>query len=661
LAVTAIEIRSRREYAGNASFGSAGRYERLDGIVRFAVNPEHERNQGIVDLEKAPRDPACQVVFWSDFTVLKPVEMSLGSRRLLFEVVNRGRKNAPRQLNRAPADLAPTTDRIDPGDGFLLRHGFTLAWCGWQWDVVSSPALMGLEAPLAMENGQPIGGRTIVQFQPNLFHRTHLLADRNHRPYPAASLNDDTAILTVQDYQEGPTTVISRRHWRFGREDGGRVIPDATRLYLAEGFEPGRIYALTYQTNIAPVVGVGLLAVRDCASFLRRGTAANGNPVAGSIDYAYGFGVSQSARFLRHFLYLGLNLDEEGLPAFDGVLAHVGGGRRGEFNHRFAQPSVNYTPNFGYLFPFADDDLAEPGTGKVDGLLKRQRTIGGLPKIFYTNTAAEYWRGDGALQHIDATNNRDITPPEEVRIYHFSSAQHGPGSLPLIDTNPNDASSGRHYFNILDYSPLTRAALLNLDAWVTEGKEPPPSAYPRLADGAALLPENLEPVFRDIPGAVWPDLGRIFRLGQLDLGPKADQGIGVFPAKIGRLYPNPVSAVDACGNEIAGVRMPDLEAPVATYTGWNPRHPATGEPGQIIRMLGSTFPLPATEEERSAAQDPRTSIAERYANRDDYLSRIRTAARSLVAQGYLLGEDIQVVVDNAAARYDLIVGNTKPK
>jgi hypothetical protein len=632
-----------------------GPYERIDGIVRFQVNPAHELNRAIVDLDKAAIEPNGKVSFWADFTILTPVDRNRGNHCLLFEVLNRGRKNIPRHMDRAPAPANPTTDEILLGDGFLLRHGFTVVWCGWQWDVLRSPALMGLEAPLALENGSSIGGQLSIQFQPNELHYTHLLADRVHRPYPAADLNDPTAVLIVQEYQEGPSTIVPRHKWRFGKEENGRFIADNNHVFLATGFEPGALYTLTYRTKIAPVAGVGLLAVRDCVSFLRYATANQGNPVAGGINRAYGFGVSQSGRFLRHYLYVGMNVDEERRQVFDGIIPHVAGGRRGEFNHRFAQPSVQSTPGFGHLFPFTDEPLADPLTGRREGLLDKQKQLGGMPKVFYTNTSAEYWRGDASLITIEPETRTDIIPPDNVRVYMYASTQHGPGGLPLSDTNANDGCRGRHNFNVLDYSPLNRAALLNMDAWVSQGKEPPASAHPHLADGTAVLPGELVHSFDHIPGTTFPDPAKTLRISVVDLGPRASEGIGQYPAKIGPLYPNYVSAVDTDGNEVSGIRMPDLDVPVATYTGWNPRHPSTGGPGQIIPMQGSTFPLARTREERQATHDPRPSIEERYRDRDDYGNKIRGVAQELVAKGYLLAEDIAVVVENALARYDLFM------
>ena len=316
MAVTRLEIRSRQPYANGHAFGQAGPYERFDGTIHFAVEPADPANRAIVDLDKAERGTERRVHFRADFCLLQPASPLRGNRRLLFEVLNRGRKLVPRHFNRAPAQSVPT-EEIDLGDGFLMRHGWTIAWCGWQWDVVRNPALMGLEAPMALQDeglfgdDEPIKGQVAIEFQPNEPMIEKLLANRQHQPYPAADIDDPEAVLTVRDWPEGPRTTIPRDRWRFATT-GPVPGPSDSHIWLAGGFKPGKVYEVVYRTRICPVVGTGLLAVRDCVAFLRQGDVTDGNPCAGWLERTYGFGMSQSGRFLRHFLYLGLNLDEAG-------------------------------------------------------------------------------------------------------------------------------------------------------------------------------------------------------------------------------------------------------------------------------------------------------------------------------------------------------------
>lgn len=651
MAVLSLEITSRHPFAEGRAFGDAGPYERIEGTVRFAADPTHAANAGIVDLDKAARDTDGRVQFSSDFSILQPVDASKGSGRLLFEVVNRGRRNVSKHLNRAAA--ADPSDTIDPGDSFMMRHGWTVVWCGWQWDVVRGPGLLGLDAPQALgKDGRPLHGRVAVEFQPNSPVAHKLLANRVHHPYTVADLDDPDAALSVRDWPGGPRTGIPREQWAFARDKHGAPLPDPAYVWLEGGFEPGKLYEIVYETDTCPVVGTGLLAMRDFTAFLHHGSEAAGNPCAGRIKRTYGYGVSQSGRFLRHFLYLGLNLDEAGRPVFDGLLPQVAGGRRGQFNHRFAQPSDQSTPSFGHLMPFTDDMQTDPLTGESGGLLERQRALGGVPKVMAINTSAEYWRGDGSMIHTDIGATRDVEPPAEVRAYLFAGTQHGPGSLPLQTVSAAEGSQGVHGFNAVDYSPLTRAALLNLDRWVSDGLPPPPSAIPRLANGTAATPETVVARFRAIPGVAVPNAEQRLSVWRTGLGPDVAEGVATLPVTLGERYRTLVSHLDADYNELGGIQLPDITVPVASFTGWNPRAPETGGEGQILSMLGSTLPFPATQAERERRGDPRLSIEERYRDRDDYLTRARAAADVLARQRYILEEDIEIVVANAVARYD---------
>jgi hypothetical protein len=395
-----------------------------------------------------------------------------------------------------------------------------------------------------------------------------------------------------------------------------------------------------------------MLATRDSVAWLRHDASAD-NPAAGRLNFTYGHGRSQCGRFLRQFVYDGLNLDENGRQVFDGLIPDVAGARRGEFNQRYGQPSETNPQGVGGLFPFTSDEQTDPRTGQTDGLLRRQRLLGGVPKIFTTNNASEYWRADASLVHTDPNGTRDVEPPAEERIYVVAGHQHGYGVPLRSDTTPIGAR-GANAFNMVDGSTAMRAFLINLDRWVSEGVEPPPSAFPRLADGSAVTREALLEQFAALPGMALLDPAQLPRLRRLDLGPDTDQGIGRLPAQTGEPYPSYASAVDADGNEIAGIRVPDVSVPLATHTGWVPRHPDTGGAGQFLDMMGTTLPFAATESERRAANDPRPSIAARYRDRDDYLAQARQAAQKLAADGYIVVEDIDLAVQLAAQRYDVL-------
>ncbi|PKB70845.1 MAG: hypothetical protein BZY87_08435 [SAR202 cluster bacterium Io17-Chloro-G6] len=657
--VTKMEIKTRRSFADGKSFGDVGAYEQLDGVIQLAVDPNHPANETIADLGLAPRDANGLVTFSADFRILQPVDLQRGNKRVLLDVPNRGKPLALRNINSAP-EVTPDAP-MDPGNGFLMQQGYTVVWCAWQHDVPDVPGMLRIRVPDAISHGKPISGKVVVTFQLNAPSQVEFLSSRNHRPYTVTNLADPDAVLTVQEDEDAPEQIVPRDQWSFARLEDGKAVPDSSHVYLASGFQPGKVYQVIFTTTGAPVVGLGQLATRDMASFLRYGTSQEGNPLAGNVDHAYSFGVSQSGRFLRLFLYLGLNWDQEGRHVFDGFMPHVAGGKMGEFNHRFAQPSSQASRSGNSLFPFSDAAQTDPETGLTDGLLSRLSARGNLPKVMYTHTPSEYWAGHGSLMHTDLTASQDLDPPEEVRIYIFAGSQHALPAFPPVDKDA-DGYRGQHNFNIIDYRPLMRAALTNLDRWVTSSEAPPPSQHPSIDDGTAVPPKVAAETLQKIPGVKLPVPMR--RFTRLDFGPDPMVPTKI-PAEIGKVYPNLVSAVDEDGNELSGIRLPFITVPLATHMGWNLRHPDIGGGGQVLSsggasggtVRGSTIPFAATKVEREALGDPRRSIEERYTSRSQYLDLVRQAAKKLVEQRYLLEEDLESITNQAAQHYDFLASH----
>ena len=640
--VISVNIKSRKPYADGKSFGENGDYERIEGVFTYAVDPTNAANAAIVDLEFAPVDDAGRVRFESDFTLVAPTGPARGNGRLIVEVVNRGRRRTIPFFNRAPTPPI-TSSEVPEGDGFLLNHGYSVLSIGWQWDVFRSAALLGLDAPEIFIDGEPVTGQACVEMRPNAVETTRQLSNRDHRPYPVANLNDPDAMLLARDWEDGPDTVIPRSQWRF---------PDPDHITSDSGFQPGKIYHVVYHASKPVVVGCGMLAIRDAAAWFR-----NPSDVSDSYERIYVHGVSQCGRLLRHMSYLGLNVDEAGLPVFDGLLPHVAGGRTGEFNHRFAQPSCQSNPGFGHQFPFADNNLTDTVTERTDGLLNRLRDLNAVPKIIYTDSAAEYWRGDACLTHIGTTGSTDLEPASDTRRYLFAGTQHLPGSPDLMIGPGPDGATGRHPYNAVDYIPLLRAVLFNLDRWVSDGVEPPPSRHPRLDDETAVSQAAYLDSVPAIPSRNRPDRDRLWRVREIDVGPDAERGIAAFPVREGREYPHLVPAADTDGNDLAGIRLPDLTVPVGTHTGWNLRHPDTGAPEQLMSMQGSSHWFSATAAQRADAGDSRLSIEERYKSREDYGRLVEAAAIELASDGYLLSEDVELVVQSCLERYDHAVAN----
>jgi hypothetical protein len=487
-----------------------------------------------------------------------------------------------------------------------------------------------------------------------------LLSDRGHAAYEAADLDQASAVLTIQDQPDGEPRPIPRERWRFARAASGRVVADAFHAWLDGGFLPGRIYRIAYTAVGARMVALGITALRDAAAWLKHGSAAEGHPAPGSIRWVYGYGRSQTGRVLRTLAYHDLNRDESGREALDGLIANVAGGMRGEFNQRFGQNSKDRPQMMAHLFPFADGAETDAVTGRTDALHRRLDERGSTLKAFYTNSSAEYHRGDASLIHTDPDGARDRAAGPHVRVYHFTGTEHGLGNWPPTDSTAAAIAAdplggierSQHLRGVLDYGRLLRACLVNLDRWVTEGVEPPPSCHPRVDDGTAVPPEALAPVFARIPVARYPRHNP--RPQRLDFGCDADAArVETLPPKVaGPPWGSLVSAVDADGNERAGIALPELAVPLATHTGWNLRHPDIGGAEQLLVFAGATLPFARNRAEREAAGDPRPSIEERYPSRAAYLDRVREAARRLVSERYMLDEDVDLSAEIASRFWD---------
>jgi len=398
---------------------------------------------------------------------------------------------------------------------------------------------------------------------------------------------------------------------------------------LDDGFEKGRIYTLVYRASGVRVTGCGLLALRDAAASLRRG----GGPNGAGFRHVFAFGASQTGRALRHLLHLGLNADDTGARVFDGIHIHIAGGQRGDFNHRFAQPSSAGVPASGQQFPFAGTTTRDALTGKTDGLYERLAGTPWMPRVVITNTSWEYWRGDAALTHVASDGSRDLDGHPDERNYLFAGTHHVGAVWPPTDTFAVTGEKARYGFNVVDHGPLTRAAFLNLARWVEQGTPPPPSAVPTLAEGTLVSRRTVLSKFARGGGFAILDAERLGGLAVLDLG--EDEGTGVlrFPATEGAPYARLVADVDRTLNERAGIRLPDVAVPIGCHTGWNPRHPEHGAPELAAIFVGFS------------------RFADDLPPEGEYELEVRSCAEALVERRLLLPEDYERVVDNAMTRY----------
>ena len=659
-----LDIRQRVPFEGGKAFGKTGAYEKIVAIARFALDPKDGHNLPIVDLHLAPRNDQGKVEFETDVVILAPKDPAKGNGAIFYDVNNRGNKLALRFFNFAPGgnDL----DKANSGgDGFLMRRGYTVVWCGWSGEMLPGEKRMLLRPPTVSDNGKAIRG--IVRFEMS----TDKAADslplsrrEGHGSYAPSTEGEAKGKLTWRMREGDPRVEIPRGQWSLERmpipKSKHSVSPrlGQVRLKLAGGFRPGYLYELICECEGPVVQGVGFAAVRDLISFLRYDTGernpirlADGKP---ALRRAHGFGVSQSGRFLRNFLYLGLNDDERGRIVFDGLMPHVAGGGLGFFNHRFAQPTrfagqhEDHTYPIDY-FPFTYGKEVDPFTKRTDGILYSSRR--NVPKVMHTQSAAEYWHRSGSLVHTDPLGTKDADIPPNVRIYAFGGTQHGPAADPPprgIADNLNNPS---------DYRPFLRALLDALDLWVTENKEPPASVYPRIDQKTLVSWKQKNTGFPAIPGIRYPEV--IQEPLCLDYGPRflKEGVITIEPPRVIGKYVVLVPRSGPDGNDLGTLLPPEVGVPVATHTGWNLRRRDAGAEAMLANLLGSFIPFAKTKSERLAIGDPRLSLEERYGSFEKFQKQFAENCASLVKDRYLLNEDAQRLIAGRAKVAALFPGS----
>jgi hypothetical protein len=625
--VVRVEIRRRDD---------AGTHERLIGRVYFAVDPDLPANRGIADLSLAPRNASGKVEFSSDLLFFQPKDTRRANGTIFLEVVNRGRDQSLAIMSAArQRDLAP--ENWDLGDRFALEQGFTVAFLGWQFDVDPSQGLT-FQAPVA-----PVDG---------LVRASYIESGDGPRysgfrlPYCAAEASRADARLTVRSGMEDTPRTLPREAWTFGN-NGCSVV-------LAAGFDAG-LYEAIYRASGSPVAGLGLAAVRDFASYLKNGprdSARDGSPRAplrenpALVQRVIGYGYSQSGRFLREFVRDGFNADERGRPAFDGLLIASAGAGGGSFNHRFAMPGQAGNSVLSVLRPV---DLP-PFTD--DGLLARARTANVTPKIFYTFSSTEYWARAGSLTHTNEQGTADVPLAPTSRLYFLTGTPHASGPLSL---SRGGNQQFKQFLNFAEQRWVQRALLLDLDAWIRSNTEPPSSRYPAIARGELVPLENVR--FPRVPA--FPFAAYMPRVWRMDYGPQyaTAKVITNEPPAVGEPYRVLVPQVNADGNDIGGIALPEVAVPLGTHTGWNIAIPPLAPLRYLAGLLGSFEPFAQTRADRESTGDSRLSIGERYSGKRDYLDRVGRAVNDLVKERFMLAADVPAAVRRGEQMWATVVGN----
>ena len=607
--VTRFEVLSVQHNAlEGRSFDNVGTYDLITARATVAVDPADRRNAVIADIGMAPRNAAGKVEVVSDVQILRPSDPKRATGELLYEAANRGRALASTVFNDAASD--GLSKAADAGNGYLMRQGYTLVWSGWQGDLKSAPDTLALSVPTLTG----VTGRITAEI---VFNNTKSPAVAQ-LAWPAA--DTDTAKLVVRARWNDPAASPPDMSFKF---------VDASHLEITRpsGFDGGALYQLDYVARDPKVTGLGFAATRDIVTYLRRDGSSD-NPLAqggrSSIRHAYAYGQSQAGRFLREFLYLGFNEDQARSRVFDGLLVHIGGARFTAVNTRFALPesAPRHPGDPGAIadrFPFSYAQSTHPPTGQRDGLLQRCTQSRTCPKVIQADSEYEWYNSKESLLVLDPAG-KALKQPANVRLFTMSGTPHivRPSPLCVMPVNP------------LRHGPVLRAMLSNLQAWVDRGAAPPPSRIPDVV-GSNLIADDKAAGQLSAPIPGLPYTGMHVAAAAEDLTVHPAKMLGEFKLWLPRL--------DADGMMIGGVRLPAIDAPKATYTGWNPQVVGNG-PTALCSLVGGVVPLSATRESRTTAGDPRPSVAERYDSPSAYVGKVDKVAQELVRGRLMLAEDL---------------------
>ena len=604
-------------------FPNIGTYTVIKAKAVIALDPNDKRNAVIADLSHAPKNAKGLVEASADVVLLQPTDPQAGNKTLLVDIPNRGRKLAPQLFDDAPQPGANNAVKAqDAGIAYLHRQGYTIAWIGWQGDIPSGPQSLTMQAPSAAG----IQGSVRDEFQ--FDHLTNPIKVQL------------TALI------ENPSSVNAtvRANWTDTRETPSDLTvkvtgPQNIEISRPKGFDAGAIYEITYTAKDPVLHGMGFAMARDVSAFLKTNNSP-ANPLAlnGAITVqrAIGFGVSQSGRFLRDFLWLGFNEDLNGKTVFEGIMPHVAGARKMATNYRFGKPSRNarHPQDSGWqidLFPFTYEVMTDPFSGQQDGLLLKCRQTQTCPKVMQTDSEHEWWGARASLLVTDPSGNH-IDLPTNVRAYMIAGTPHFAAPGAVIRQEKNMALP----VNPLHAGQPMRALLHALNEWITTGAEPPSSRVPMRSQGTLVPAANAVP--HNLPTLPY---GALFSSAYL-----SDHS--QLPPKVLGRYEVLVPLADSDGMSVAGIRPLPLAVPKASYTGWNPRAEGYG-PGNLFPLQGAASPFALTKAQRLEKNDPRLSVEERYGSSQAYVDAVRATSQRYIKERILLAEDAERNVERAQA------------
>ncbi len=654
--------------------GSAARaiaYEQIAGRAFGELDPKLPGNAIIQDIELA-KDADGKVRYVASFVIYKPVDMRQASGLMWHDVPNRGRVYpvAPQEFALGDIELASAWQGDNAGQTAVKDKGSAN---GFQW----------LKLPVARgANGTAVTGEVMGRIVNRSGPASQgLIVQTNPVPYKPASMDTRQAKL-VSRGAEGmrgevfDEVTIAPSDWAWAKCDAANPFPgtpDPTHICLKSGFDAKRLYQVVFTAQDPYVLGMGFAAWRDVAAFFKKSSAddiGTANPIAKAVKHSISRGVSQSGNFLRGWLHLGFNQAEDGSQVHDGMWPIIAG-RRIALNFRWAQPdgvlelyqAGSEGPQWWISHPDALRGLP------AAGILDRCTATKTCPKIIEHFGSAEVWALKLTPEWVGTDAKADLPLPANVRRYYIASTAHGGGpggfdsSLPGVGlpTAPlmcpgNNFGMAQLPANPVPHTQTVNAIRVHFRNWVMNNTAPPPNRYPTLAAGQLAESHKAALGFPTLPGlrASLPEAEFIMPVLDYEFGPQfnALDGSGIpsiTPPRIKQALKMLAPKVDADGNEVGGVPVVLLDAPLGTYLGWNvtlngamPFHK-----GQICNYAGGMLPFARTAAQRLANNDPRPSLEERYGSHDGYVAVVKKAAARAVTEGFLLPEDAAALITAA--------------
>jgi len=621
-------------------------YTRINGVVYFTLDPNDPNNAAVTDIQYAPTNSDGLVEYSADFKLVIPDD-SIANGGLLYMVNNRGRGGTP-----------PENSLQDPLSGL----GYTYLLTGWINEITERPGGLRLHAPIVGNVQDPITGDVRYEVSVSQAANDVNIAGGGHLAYEPTEEGLESASLSERLYLSDPRVPIERSQFALTVNDSPNSNQKEIVLNVDGGFKPGYIYELTYEAKNPVLAGAGMSGIRDLVSLIRYG--GQGSDQLDQLDlpeieHTVAYGFSQSGRLLRQYMYDGFNADLAQRQVFDGVVPFIAGGGYGMFNNRFAMPTRTNGQHSNHLFPndlfpFTYGDSIDPFTGQTDGILKKARESSTEPKVMHIQTSNEYWIRGGSLPHTNPEGTEDAPLPDGVRFYTIGGSQHGSGN-----GIPRAATSGQLPPNPGMWNPIGMSLVVAMYDWVAEDKEPPASRYPRIAD-ESLVASHVD---GRINRAAWNRLNGVshpavmYKPSHNNYGSRwaAERIIDEHPVFSDHFYNALVPAVDADNNDLgrSTILPPATAVPLATFTSWNLRAPATGAERSLARLAGGYIPYAKDTVTALANRDQRNSVAGLYRNYDDYLEKYESATDQLIADGYLLAGFKDVYMGIAGAMEDI--------